>query len=178
MPLRMYADTVYTYTGNNFDNFDYANTSYSTSDFISLSFDVEAPLAANLSTVMLTPTSYTVSDGVETLNQMTVSESIFIFSTDASGNINDWNLVFEILDEDRAILTYWHPGLIDGGDASLNGFGDGAWNVNSPGTWTSSTTPPSTVPEPSTLLLLGSGLLATRGMIRRYFATRRTSADI
>jgi hypothetical protein len=79
MPLRMYADTVYTYTGNNFDNFDYANTSYSTFDFISLSFDVVAPLAASLSTVPVTPTSYTVSDGVETWNQMTVSESVFIF---------------------------------------------------------------------------------------------------
>jgi hypothetical protein len=106
MPLSMHADTVYTYVGNDFDRFDYANTSYSTSDFVSLSFDVAAPLAPNLSTQIVIPTNYTVSDGVESLDPSMVSGSAFIFSTDASGNIIDWNLVFEppCIDDRRRCL--------------------------------------------------------------------------
>ncbi len=34
--------------GNDFNTFDYANTSYSTSDFIRVSFDLAVPLVANL----------------------------------------------------------------------------------------------------------------------------------
>jgi hypothetical protein len=109
VPLTLHADTVYTYTGNDFDRFDYANTSYSTSDFVSLSFDLAAPLGPNLVTQIVLPTIYTVSDGVETVYPSMVSGSAFIFSTDASGNIIDWNLVFEQFDTYRLILPTGIP---------------------------------------------------------------------
>jgi hypothetical protein len=119
-PFTLHADTVYTYTGSDFDRFDYANTSYSTSDFVSVSFDLAAPLAPNLVTQLVLPTIYTVSDGVETVFPSMVSGSAFIFSTDASGDIIDWNLVFEQYDTDRLTFAYWHPDIMYGEDGSID----------------------------------------------------------
>jgi hypothetical protein len=84
-----WADTIYTYTGNHFDAFDYTLKGYSSSDFISLLFDVASPLAPNLSSEVIIPTSFSIT-GFETLNNVTDPLSAFVFSTDASGKIEWW----------------------------------------------------------------------------------------
>jgi hypothetical protein len=46
-----------------------------------------------------------------------------------------------------------------------------AYNINQPGTWTTT----STTPEPGALLLLGTGLLSVLGTVRRNWMNKRLS---
>ena len=171
MPLPLLGDTVYTYTGNHFNTFEFGPTSYSTTaDFISVSFELPNLLPTILPSEYIYPTIYSVSDGVESFNQTTLSPIHvgIIVSTDASGNINFWDIVFET---GRDVYTYWDPvpageeGSPVGEDGSIEGFGTGGRVLNSPGIWTSSSTI-TAVPEPRPLFLLGSGALGMIGAIR------------
>ena len=89
-----HADTVYTYTGNPF-GFD--DAPYVSTDFVSITFTVTNPLAANLlidGHVLsnVTPTSYSFSDGVQTLDTGNSSILFFNLGTDGSGHIINWEL--------------------------------------------------------------------------------------
>jgi hypothetical protein len=91
------AEVVYTYTGNNFDSFHstYIQTpvdfEYDTTMSVTGSFTVPDALAGNLVDSVITPTSFTFSDGRVTWDETTVlTEASFIVSTDNLGNIVAW----------------------------------------------------------------------------------------
>ena len=172
------ADTIYTYTGNPFAGVGgLAEVPYVSTDFISITFTVTNPLAANLlidnsKSSNVTPTSYSSSDGVRTLDNGNSGISVFNIETDGSGHIINWHLFLFpfpspssqdlIASEDQD-----QPGeMEDFGDFSNIGSASGIIR-NNPGTWTSSATSTSPVPEPSTFTLLGTGILGLAGVARR-----------
>jgi hypothetical protein len=86
----MFADITYTYTGN---PFHVVNTPYTTSDFVTGMLTLAAPLAANLPLSSVTPISFTFSDGVQTIAELTVGDfSNFQFATGPSGEITMWDI--------------------------------------------------------------------------------------
>ena len=180
------ADTVYTYTGNQFNEFESSISGnlpyptslspYTTSDFVSGSFTVATALGDGLTGATITPESYSFSDGVQSINSGTPDD--FRVWTNASGDITQWSIVLIF---DTSISSYsvietayrYQYGndanyAIDAGvlypDSSVV---YDAYNGSDPGTWTESTTDTATTPEPSSLVLLGTGLVGAAGMLFR-----------
>src|SRR5262245_37898499 len=85
------ADTIYSYTGN---DFTVAPPPYTTSDFISGFFTVTSALAPSTTFPTITPTAFSFSDGQQTLSSSLATASITIMNvtTDATGNISQWQL--------------------------------------------------------------------------------------
>jgi len=159
LPLPAIADTVYTYTGNNFTLLDGA--SYSTSDKISGSVDLATPLQTNLYVDPVTPVSFSFSDGSHLFSD--VNSTAFLgFSTDASGKIIGWDLA--IYDSSLVIFTE-NVGQYVFDSAYNLATGSDAFNFNEPGLWTASNTSP--VPEASDFALLATGALGVAGVLRR-----------
>ena len=75
--------TTYQYTGNHFTD---VTGPYTTSDFVTAMVTLAAPLAANMRSRTVTPTAFTLSDGVQTLtNHNATTRLVFQFATDATG---------------------------------------------------------------------------------------------
>jgi hypothetical protein len=95
-PYLASATTVYTYIGNPYDILSDQNPpagSYDNTMYVSGSFTVASPLAANLVSVAITPTSYTFSDGRTTFASTSPCGGCFTsFSTNAVGAITDWQI--------------------------------------------------------------------------------------
>ncbi len=186
LPFPLMADTIYTYTGNPFNEFESPNSSalpyptspspYTTSDFVSGSFTVATPLAPNLSADFITPISYSFSDGIQPSTGATYT--VFEVWTNASGDITQWDVQlnlpgFGFIDTYYEYIDYF-PGDpyngYQGGDLAglVSTAGIEAYNSLDPDTWTeSTTTDPAAAPEPSTITLLGTGLLGLCGIARR-----------
>ena len=169
----MLADTTYTCTGN---DFTIAQAPYTISDSSSGYFTVASPLAPNLSFSSISYTSYSFSDGMQTLTNLNSRQVPLAISTDGSGNIVQWNLEIgpNINPYDYVFLDTFYVNPLkaaDFGQLELSSTSvANASNGDDPGTWTSATVssnPPGTTPEPSSLILLGTGLLSAVGVARR-----------
>jgi hypothetical protein len=160
VPLPAAADTVYTYTGNSFTQ---AFGAYTTDDFVSGEFTVTAPLAPDMDSELVTPESFSFTDGVRTLNPQNVQEELFEISTDSARDISVWNIL--LVGNATNIITTEDTsnGITDAG-IGPDGGGDFGNNFSHPGTWSG---PGMAVPEPSSMMLLGTGLAGFAGVLRR-----------
>jgi hypothetical protein len=174
------ADTVYTYTGN---DFTVAAAPYFTNaESVSGSFDVSSPLAAKMTMQQILPASFSFSDGYQTFDNSNAGIGSFGISTDQYGDIISWSIELNIgnneLDTNTTIPNY--PGFgQDSGDVFGQGIWNGyvvsevyeAYNVSDPGTWTSNlppADPPAATPEPPSLAFMATGLLGLAAVVKRH----------
>jgi|SRR6516165_11838595 len=158
-PSICHATVMLTYTGNDFTNF---TNLYKATDKVTVSITLATPLGDNLNLAPVTPLMFSLNDGVGTIrNTDPPASSLFEFSTDSSGNITGWDVnategspvsFFQITTENATSV-----GTTDNAEISNTGSGTStASNTNKPGAWTTAT---AAVPEPSTVSVLGAGVL-------------------
>lgn len=165
-----YADSYrYTYSGKDFAK---VSDPYTTSDAISGTFTLAAPLGDSLNLASVTPISFNFTDGVQTITDSTDSaaNTFFEFSTNTSGNIDGWNIRIAASVRHATILTDNYSGNAeDSGVDFSQSPGIEGQNFNDPGTFTQPSVQVGVTPEPSSLMLLGTGALGLAGTIRRKF---------
>lgn len=183
LPLAAHADSAtYTYTGNAFTNCYNAYAGTCANDTVSIT--LAAPLGDNLNAANITAsiTAFSFSDrsGLK-VNPSNALFGFFYVSTDSSGNITQWSGEAGVCTDPSCSASDFvvtDGGLVRGTpvsvfldfatvnyptgnpcitftsfDATACSLLDTAYVFSNPGTWTVST------PEPSTMLMLGSGLI-------------------
>lgn len=163
------SEITYTYSGNQFNDFGGGVTCPLECN-ISGSFTISAPLGSNFDGYFV-PDSFSFTDGVVTITQANATSSAFGFITNSLGEITGWNLDF--IDPQTSMFVGTGPSVICpvGCRVTDGSFAPSQYaQVNDdPGTWSSVIT---TTPEPSTLALLGTGILGLAGMARRKFSNQ------
>ncbi|MGF7181473.1 PEP-CTERM sorting domain-containing protein [Tunturiibacter psychrotolerans] len=172
LPLPMLADTVYTYKGYNFNELYGDSGDLTTKDHVSGTVTFTQPLGDN-STVVVTPIAFSFSDGVSTITNLTAVPGLYLnvsLETNSLGEVAYWEIFMQnevSPDPGYAYIYTENSGegaldpAVDGGALE----GGGAYTYHAPGKWTESSV--STVPEPSAVMLLGTGMLGLVGMVRR-----------
>jgi len=172
-----YADTVYTYTGNAFDYFTGGASSPPYTN-ISGSFIVAVPLAPDTTYnwQIAPPITYSFTDG---LNVWTPANSWSLgtnnITTGASGNIVNWFLDIVSSAIPSGQPGWGYPGMVTVNTPQNGQYDSASYSTystasmdNNPGMWTGPPCAPTAVPEPSIMLLLGSGLIALAGWGRKF----------
>jgi hypothetical protein len=156
IPLLAFADTTYSYTGNHFTDFNGNAIVHTTANYVSGSFVVAAPLISLPNGSEITPISFSFTDGLSTLTQANCDPTcLFKLETNASGDLTSWNIVLLNTAGDALVST---TNFGSGGDYGAIGSVSLGWVTGNPGTWrVSSDNPGGAVPEPASLMLLGSG---------------------
>ena len=156
--------TKYVYTGN---PFTFVTGPYSTSDFVTAMVTLAGPLGANMPLTQVTPTAFTLSDGVQTITNLNVNFAEFLFATGALGTITQWYVRVEAeygelskgsITSTRNVLP--HGATFDESvfSSSLrNGIGI---NGGEPGEWT---------PDAGSTLSLMTLTLMALGLVARRF---------
>ena len=127
--------TTYQYTGN---PFTFAIAPYTTSDFVTAMVTLAGPLGANMPLTKVTPTAFTLTDGVQTISNLNAIFALFLFATDALGGITEWSVTARSDAPVPVISTdNGHGGqAADVGDLDFNVFGI---NFDNPGVWSART---------------------------------------
>ncbi len=182
LPGSLRADTVYTYTGNAYtacDGIPYSNpaillpTPGTCGPYaLSVTFDVMAgtPLDNLTGTnIDAAVTTFTFTDGSGmNITQLNWSAYNFFRATDSLGDITAWEIVGQAPVTDGIVIAMdtlggsFLPADTPNDESILVGDGRPTLDYGesfTPGTWTVTS-----VPEPSSLLLLGTGLLALMGI--------------
>ena len=153
--------TTYQYTGNPFTN---VTAPYTTSDFVSAMVTLAGPLAPNMPFTSVTPTAFTLSDGVQTITNINANFSSFSFATGPTGAITVWHVNAGALS--GSITTVGGGNLSPGDTGHLNGTSAIGHNANAPGTWALVS---STVPDTGSTLSLMTLTLMALGVAARRF---------
>jgi hypothetical protein len=159
-----FADSTYTYQGLNFTAFGGGDDCSSGVGecAISASLTLSQPLGDNF-TGLVTATAFTISDGTNLLTQNTpgVTPIEFFFITGSSGAITSWNVDVATNSVELFTDTFGSntnsANCGEGADGTSNAAGGCAVTpLGAVGSWSG---PATATPEPSSVFLLGLGLL-------------------
>jgi len=140
-------------------------------DSLSGSFTVAASLGDNFNSnsTVLTVLSYSFSDGQQTITDANGTEPFFEILTNGTGTIFIWDVA--VTSTNFTTNLQFQTATVEGGDGVSPAFGGRDIVFNSVlGSWSlkdNSSSPPSAVPEPGSLMLVGTGLLGAVGTLRR-----------
>src|ERR1035438_2753512 len=140
--------TTYTYIGNPFDVVDVHKPNHAISglDDLSGSFTIQT-LGANLPLTEITPISFSITDGLQTITNANETSGAILVSTDANANIFSWSIdLFDVLGNGGEIKS-------DGNDSihalGLVGYSDNFWDRRDEYVLSAFALPEPVVPEPA-----------------------------
>jgi len=155
------ADALYMYTGKDFTG---ASAPFTTSDNITGSFTVLTAFGDDLSLTPFTPTSFTFSDGVDTVTNLTAISFFFEVATNSLGQVSDWEIG---INESTGPLIQTFGPISDLSDCCADIAENASHTI-------AATNPPgdngSWAPEPSTFTFTAPALLALAFVARKRIA--------